>query len=121
MNKSLIFLTFILSNLPTQWFRPSSPFSSISFKIFVQLSVDIFLFEFSKKIKPCLESFYQGIPDDDLATCEEDGVIGTAAGIVGNIQANEAIKYILGVGYCLNGKILIINLLNLEFRICDLI
>ena len=59
--------------------------------------------------------------DDDLATCEEDGVIGTVAGIVGNIQANEAIKYILDVGKCLNGKVLIINLLNLEFRICDLI
>jgi len=81
----------------------------------------IFGFNFSKKTKPCLESFYQGTPDDDLATCEEDGVIGTVAGIVGNIQANEAIKYILDVGKCLNGKVLIINLLNLEFRICDLI
>ena len=81
----------------------------------------IFGFNFSKKTKPCLESFYQGTPDDDLATCEEDGVIGTVAGIVGNIQANEAIKYILDVGKCLNGKVLIINLLNLEFRICDLV
>ena len=68
-----------------------------------------------------MESFYQGTPDDDLATCEEDGVIGTVAGIVGNIQANEAIKYILDVGKCLNGKVLIINLLSLEFRICDLV
>ena len=81
----------------------------------------IFGFNFSKKTKPCLESFYQGTPDDDLATCEEDGVIGTVAGIVGNIQANEAIKYILDVGKCLNGKVLIINLLNLEFRICNLV
>ena len=81
----------------------------------------IFGFNFSKKTKPCLESFYQGIPDDDLATCEEDGVIGTVAGIVGNIQANEAIKYILNVGKCLNGKVLIINLLNLEFKICNLV
>ena len=68
-----------------------------------------------------MESFYQGTPDNDLATCEEDGVIGTVAGIVGNIQANEAIKYILDVGKCLNGKVLIINLLSLEFRICDLV
>ena len=81
----------------------------------------IFGFNFSKKTKPCLESFYQGIPDEDIATCEEDGVIGTVAGMVGNIQANEAIKYILDVGKCLNGKVLIINLLNLEFRICDLV
>ena len=100
-------------------------FSKILKKIFISGAIGrfdghIFGFDFSKKIKPCLESFYQGIPDD-IATCEEDGVIGTVAGIVGNIQANEAIKYILDVGKCLNGKVLIINLLNLEFRLCNLV
>ena len=60
-----------------------------------------------------MESFYQGIPDEDIATCEEDGVIGTVAGIVGNIQANEAIKYILDVGKCLNGKVLIMSLIHI--------
>jgi len=100
-------------------------FSKILKKVFISGSIGkfdghIFGFNFSKKKKPCLESFYQGIPDD-IATCEEDGVIGTVAGVVGNIQANEAIKYILDVGKCLNGKVLIINLLNLEFRVCNLI
>ena len=61
------------------------------------------------------------MPDDDITTCEEDGVIGTVAGVIGNIQANEAIKYILDVVKCLNGKVLIINLLTLEIRICNLI
>ena len=100
-------------------------FSKILKKVFISGAIGkfdghIFGFNFSKKTKPCLESFYQGIPDDDIATCEEDGVIGTVAGIVGNIQANEAIKYILNIGKSLNGKVLIINLLNLEFRICNL-
>ena len=101
-------------------------FSKILKKVFISGSIGkfdghIFGFNFSKRKKPCLESFYQGIPDEDIVTCEEDGVIGTVAGIVGNIQANEAIKYILDIGKCLNGKVLIINLLNLEFRICDLV
>jgi len=101
-------------------------FSKILKKVFISGSIGkfdghIFGFNFSKKTKPCLESFYQGMPDENIATCEEDGVIGTVAGIVGNIQANEAIKYILGAGRCLNGKVLIINLLNLEFRICNLV
>ena len=101
-------------------------FSKILKKVFISGSIGkfdghIFGFNFSKKTKPCLESFYQGIPDENIATCEEGGVIGTVAGIVGNIQANEAIKYILGAGRCLNGKVLIINLLNLEFRICNLV
>ena len=100
-------------------------FSKVLKKIFISGSIGkfdghIFGFDFSKKTKPCLESFYQGMPGY-IATCEEYGVIGTVAGVVGNIQANEAIKYILDVGKCLNGKVLIINLLNLEFRICDLV
>ena len=100
-------------------------FSKILKKVFISGAIGkfdghIFGFNFSKKTKPCLESFYQGIPNN-IATCEEDGVIGTVAGVVGNIQANEAIKYILDVGKCLNGKVLIINLLNLEFKICNLI
>ena len=101
-------------------------FSKILKKVFISGAIGkfdghIFGFNFSKKTKPCLQTFYQGISDNDIATCEEDGVIGTVAGIVGNIQANEAIKYILDVGKCLNGKVLIINLLNLEFRICNLV
>ena len=101
-------------------------FSKILKKVFISGSIGkfdghIFGFNFSKKTKPCLESFYQGMPDENIATCEEGGVIGTVAGIVGNIQANEAIKYILGAGRCLNGKVLIVNLLNLEFRICNLV
>ena len=100
-------------------------FSKTLKKIFISGAIGkfdghIFGFDFSKKSKPCLESFYQTIPDDDITTCEEDGVIGTVAGVVGNIQANEAIKYILDVGKCLNGKVLIVDLLNLEFRISNL-
>ena len=99
-------------------------FSKILKKIFIAGAIGkfdghIFSFDFSKKKKPCLESFYQGMPGD-IATCEEDGVIGTVAGVVGNIQANEAIKYILDIGKSLNGKVLIVNLLNLEFKICNL-
>ena len=101
-------------------------FSKVLKKIFISGAIGkfdghIFGFDFSKKTKPCLESFYQGMPDNDIANCEEDGVVGTVAGVVGNIQANEAIKFILDVGSCLDGKVLIINLLNLEFRICNLV
>ncbi len=81
----------------------------------------IFGFNFSKNTKKCLRSFYQTIPDEDISSCESDGIIGTVAGVVGNIQANEAIKHILAIGKCLNGEVLIINLFNLKFRICKLI
>ena len=52
----------------------------------------------------------------DVDNCEYEGVIGTLAGIIGTIQANEVVKEILGIGNTLCGYILIINALNLTFR-----
>ena len=45
-----------------------------------------------------------------------DASLGTVAGIIGTIQANEVLKKILNIGKNLNGYILIIDLLNLNFR-----
>ena len=64
--------------------------------------------------------FYQTIPNDEVLNCETDGVVGTIASVVGSIQANEVIKNIVGIGKSLNGKVLIINLLNLDFRVSNL-
>ena len=80
----------------------------------------VFSFNFSKDNSLCLKSFYQTIPNDEVLNCETDGVVGTIASVVGSIQANEVIKNIIGIGKSLNGKVLIINLLNLDFRICNL-
>ena len=80
----------------------------------------VFSFNFSKDNSPCLKSFYQTIPNEEVLNCEADGVVGTIASVVGSIQANEVIKNIIGIGKSLNGKVLIINLLNLDFRISNL-
>ena len=77
----------------------------------------IFAFDFKNKKNPCLRCFFQSNPpSDNLNNCEADGVMGTTAGIVGNIQANEILKKILNIGQNLNGYILILNLLDLSFR-----
>ena len=80
----------------------------------------VFSFNFAKDNSLCLKSFYQTIPNDEVLNCEADGVVGTIASVVGSIQANEVIKNIIGIGKILNGKVLIINLLNLEFRVSNL-
>nr|YP_009541784.1 molybdopterin biosynthesis protein [Neogoniolithon spectabile]AYR05993.1 molybdopterin biosynthesis protein [Neogoniolithon spectabile] len=49
-------------------------------------------------------------------TCPNTGVLNTLAGIVGTIQATEAIKIITGLGYVLNGYLLKINLLQMSFK-----
>ena len=76
----------------------------------------VFTFNFKNKKTPCLKCFYQSMPSDDLLNCESEGVLGSVAGIVGNIQANEVLKEILNIGKDLKGSILILNLLSLNLR-----
>ena len=77
----------------------------------------IFTFNFKDKKVPCLRCFFQESNiSDDLLNCESEGILGTVAGIVGTIQANEILKKILNIGKGLNGYIFILDLLNLNFR-----
>ena len=77
----------------------------------------IFTFDFKDKKTASLKNFYQEKEiSDDILNCEFEGVLGTTASIVGATQANEALKMILEVGKNLKNQILIIDLLNLNFR-----
>jgi adenylyltransferase/sulfurtransferase len=77
----------------------------------------VFTFNFKDRKTASLKNFYQEneISDDDL-NCEFEGVLGTTASIVGTTQANEALKMIMEIGQNLKNQILIIDLLNLNFR-----
>ena len=77
----------------------------------------IFTFDFKDKKTASLRSFYQEEEiSDDILNCEFEGVIGTTASVVGATQANEALKMIMEIGQNLKNQILIIDLLNLNFR-----
>ena len=77
----------------------------------------IFTFDFKNKKNPCLKCFFQETEiSDDLLNCDSEGILGTVAGIVGTIQANEILKKILNIGTGLDGYIFILNLLHLNFR-----
>jgi adenylyltransferase/sulfurtransferase len=77
----------------------------------------IFTFDFKDKKTASLKNFYQEKEiSDDILNCEFEGVLGTTASIVGTTQANEALKMIMGIGQTLKNQILIIDLLNLNFR-----
>jgi len=77
----------------------------------------IFTFNFKDKKIASLKNFYQENEiSDDILNCEFEGVLGTTASIVGATQANEALKMIMEIGQNLKNQILIIDLLNLNFR-----
>ena len=77
----------------------------------------VFTFDFKNKKSPCLRCFFQEDEiSDDILNCEYEGILGTIAGVIGSIQANEVLKKILNIGKNLTGYILILDLLNLNFR-----
>ena len=77
----------------------------------------VFTFDFKDKKTASLKNFYQEDDiSDDILNCEFEGVLGTTASIVGATQANEALKMIIEIGQNLKNQLLIIDLLNLNFR-----
>jgi adenylyltransferase/sulfurtransferase len=82
----------------------------------------IFRFEgqasvFATKDGPCYRCLYPEPPPPGLVpSCAEGGVLGVLPGIIGTIQATEAIKLILGVGEPLVGRFLIYDALRMRFR-----
>ena len=66
---------------------------------------------------PCYRCLFpQPPPPDAVPNCAEGGVIGVLPGIVGLLQANEAIKIIVGVGTTLAGRLLLFDALAMKFR-----
>jgi molybdopterin/thiamine biosynthesis adenylyltransferase/rhodanese-related sulfurtransferase len=82
----------------------------------------IFRFEgqasvFATKEGPCYRCLYPEPPPPGLVpSCAEGGVLGILPGLVGVIQATEVIKFILGKGEPLIGRLLLVDSLNMHFR-----
>ncbi|WP_306533595.1 molybdopterin-synthase adenylyltransferase MoeB [Geobacter sp.] len=67
---------------------------------------------------PCYRCIFPEPPEsDEVATaCSRAGVMGVLPGVIGTIQATEAIKYLLGIGELLTGRLLTYGALALKFR-----
>lgn len=82
----------------------------------------IFRFEgqasvFHAGVGPCYRCLYPEPPPPGMVpSCAEGGVFGVLPGIVGTIQATEAIKTLLGIGRTLVGRLLLVDALTMEFR-----
>lgn len=64
---------------------------------------------------PCYQCLY-GAGDEQQLTCSEAGVLGPVVGVVGSLQALEAIKMLVGFGRSMVGRLLLIDALTTEFR-----
>lgn len=65
----------------------------------------------------CYRCVFESPPDDETAvSCSRAGVLGVLPGVIGSLQATEAIKYLLGIGELLIDAMLTYNALTMEFR-----
>jgi adenylyltransferase/sulfurtransferase len=64
---------------------------------------------------PCYRCLYKDEGELD-ASCSNNGVLSPVVGIIGSIQATEAIKVLLNIGETLDGKLLVLDALSMEMR-----
>jgi adenylyltransferase/sulfurtransferase len=71
---------------------------------------------FDARVGPCYRCLHPEPPPPELApSCSEGGVLGVLPGIVGSLQANEALKLALGIGEPLIGRLLTLDAAATEF------
>jgi adenylyltransferase/sulfurtransferase len=71
---------------------------------------------FSSKIpeSPCYCCFYS--PErTQVETCSQTGILAPVVGVIGSLQAIEAIKLLIGIGETLIGRLLLLDALNMEW------
>ena len=68
-------------------------------------------------VGPCYRCLFpEPPPPGAVPSCQEGGILGAVAGVLGVLQANEVLKFILGAGQLLAGRLLIFNALDSTFR-----
>lgn len=66
---------------------------------------------------PCYRCVFEEIPEPGtMPHCQETGILGIMPGIIGSLQGLEALKYLLGAGQLLTGRMLIFDGLAMKFR-----
>ena len=72
---------------------------------------------FNLKGGPCYRCLYPNpVPADKVPSCGATGVLGVLPGVIGTIQATEALKILLNLGQNLSGRLLVYDALGMEFR-----
>ncbi len=82
----------------------------------IRFEGQVSVFHHENREAPCYRCIYEDNGDELAATCSENGVIAPLVGIIGSVQALEAIKVLLGLGETLGGRLLLLDALTMEWR-----
>jgi len=105
-------------NLPTRYLIDDACFLNNTPWVYGSIyrfegQVSVFNF---KKSPSYRDLFSEAPPPQSVPSCEQGGVLGVLPGVIGSLQANEAIKIILGLGEVLSGRLLIYDAEMMTFE-----
>ena len=82
----------------------------------IRFSGQISVFDLRQKDSPCYHCLYPESNASDATSCAQSGVFSPLVGIIGASQAAEALKLITGIGTTLNGRLLLLDALDMQWR-----
>jgi molybdopterin/thiamine biosynthesis adenylyltransferase len=74
------------------------------------------VFDFRHQISPCYHCLFPDDGSEAEMRCSENGVFSPLVGMIGTTQAAEAMKLLMGIGQSLEGRLLLLDALNMEWR-----
>jgi len=81
----------------------------------IRMEGQVSVFDSRNKGAPCYQCLYSEVSDEQL-TCSESGVMAPLVGIIGSMQAMEAIKLLSGLGQTLTGRLLLLDAMSMQWR-----
>lgn len=81
----------------------------------IRLSGQLTVFDPRSVDSPCYRCLFPDSEEENLG-CNETGVLGPLVGVIGSLQAAEAIKLLVGFGRSLVGRLLLVDIANSQFR-----
>lgn len=81
----------------------------------IRMEGQVSVFDARKSDSPCYQCLYSDVSEEQL-TCSASGVMAPLVGIIGAMQAMEAIKLLSGLGQVLIGRLLVLDAMNMQWR-----
>ncbi|MGQ0443391.1 MAG: HesA/MoeB/ThiF family protein [Methylophilaceae bacterium] len=82
----------------------------------VRFEGQITVFDFRHENSPCYHCLFSDMGEDQELRCAENGVFSPLVGMIGTTQAAEALKLIMNIGDSLQGRLLLLDVLGMEWR-----
>jgi len=82
----------------------------------IRFDGQVSVFDLREENAPCYHCLFPESHETDEMRCAENGVFAPLVGIIGSVQAAEALKLIIGCGVTLSGQLLLLNSLTMEWR-----